>query len=192
LLYAAASLLSFATAPDKVWLLFFIGVFGPAAIVLAASETRLGQKMSAAIAVAAFILLFYLFGVALAFGGGFIPRIGLPETGIPALYIALGFAVFSAVIACIVNRGLYAMLMRRVAGSSGRSADNAAARSTDNVSTRNADNAAARSADNASTRSADSAAGFSAINPSGTDSGKVMTIVLPKLSDIERTDELKS
>ena len=113
-LYAVASLLSFAVVPDKVWLLFFVGVFGPVAIIQTVLEKRLGNRLSAVITVAAFVGLFYLFGIVVAYGGGFIRLIGLPETGIPSIYLALGFAVFSAVIACIVNRGLCAMLTRRL------------------------------------------------------------------------------
>ena len=119
-LYAAASLLSLAVAPDKVWLLFFIGVFGPAAVLQSVFEKRFGRRASAVLAMAACAALFMVFGFVVAFvayGGDPGLLIGLPGfDAVPGFLPLTGFAVFSAVIACIVNRGFAAMLSQRLKG----------------------------------------------------------------------------
>ena len=121
-LYAAASLLSFLIVPDKLWLLMFICVFGPAAILQTVLEKRIGYRVSAALTIVVFVLLFYFFGFVIVYGGGFVPYISLPATGLPVQIAALCFAAFSAVIACIVNRGLYSLLTDRLKGLFGAGA----------------------------------------------------------------------
>ena len=117
MLFVAASLLSFVLVPDKVWLLFFIGVFGPAAILQSYTDKRLNRFLSAAITIASFLGLFYLFGYIAFYESGFIPRINLPVAlSIPGVVLIAGFAVLSSVVAVIVNRGLYELLKRRLGG----------------------------------------------------------------------------
>ena len=117
-LFVAASLLSFVLVPDKVWLLFFIGVFGPAAILQSYTDKRLNRFVSAAITIAGFIGLFYLFGYFAFYESGFIPRINIPvDLAIPSVVLIAGFAVLSAVVAVMVNRGLCELLKRRLGGT---------------------------------------------------------------------------
>ena len=129
LLYIAASLLSFLIVPDKVWLLFFIGVFGPAALLQSGLDKRLNRILSAVITIAAFLALFYLFGFVAFYESGFIPRLNLPANiAIPGVILILGFAVLSAVVAFFVNRGLCEFLKRRMRGVLGRDSSKSAPR----------------------------------------------------------------
>jgi len=118
ILYAAAALLSLVIVPDKIWLLFFICAFGPAAILQAFFEKRANRMISAIITAVSFTLLFCLFsGIVMLLDDGFFNRLGMPEQTVfsPQLII-LVFAIFSAIIAYVVNRGFYMLMTRRLKG----------------------------------------------------------------------------
>ena len=136
-LYAAASLLSLALVPDKVWLLFFISVFGPGAVIQAILKKRMGSKLALLLTVVFLFILFYFAGWAVAYVGGFTVNVNialpidLPDSvRIHGMMLAVGFAVFSAVVACVVNLGLYALLLQRLHGTAGSSSASVDARAT--------------------------------------------------------------
>ena len=115
--YAAAAALSFIIVPDKIWLMFFIGVFGPIAVIQAFADKRAGGKVSAAVTIALCFVLFYLFSAFVITGDGVAQMMGLPGMlALPGAFLITGFAVVSAVIAFLVNRGLCAFLSRRLGG----------------------------------------------------------------------------
>ena len=110
IVFTAASLLSLLVVPDKVWLLFFIGIFGPMAILQSYLDKRWSSLLSAVIVVAGFLGLFSLFGF-VAFNGN-ISVLNIAPGIIPLLI----FAAFSALIAFFVNKGLCEFVNRRARG----------------------------------------------------------------------------
>lgn len=93
--YIASAALSLILVPEKVWLLFFVGAFGPAAIIQAIfakrsavtgathnknAESRAGRKrtnrMQTALTLVIFAALFYGFGLLIGAIGGFSEAFG--------------------------------------------------------------------------------------------------------------------
>ena len=121
--YVAASLLSFVIVPDKAYIMLFIGVFGPCAIIqmiffYAESKERIGQTLSAIFSILVFIILFFLFAFLIAYGGGFLVSLDLPALGTTiGMVVASAFGIISAIVAFIVNRNLSELIERRLGGS---------------------------------------------------------------------------
>lgn len=120
--YVAAAILSFVIVPDKAYVMFFIGVFGPSAIFQAAlfkaeSNERIGRTFAAMLTIVVFIILFYLFAFLIAYGGGFLVHFELPFEGtLLGTTAIIAFSVFSALVAYIVNRSLAEMINNRLNG----------------------------------------------------------------------------
>jgi hypothetical protein len=118
--YAATAILSFALVPDKVWLMLFLGVFGPCAVISAAlaraeANERIRRVPAAILSILIFIIMFSVFAFFLVYGGGFIAYLGLPPGNSPAgPVLVVAFGVFSAIIAYVVNRGLTDLIERRL------------------------------------------------------------------------------
>ena len=120
LLYVASAILSFVLVPDKAYVMFYIGVFGPCAIIQAVlfkaeSNERIGRTFSVMLTIVVFIILFYLFAFLIAYGGGFLMHIELPMEGtFIGMVIIIAFSVFSALVAYVVNRNLSDFINKRL------------------------------------------------------------------------------
>ena len=110
--YVSSAILSFVIVPDKAYIMFYIGVFGPCAVIQAVffraeSSERIGRTFSTMLTIVVFIILFYLFAFLIAYGGGFLTRFELPMEGtFIGMVIIIAFSVFSALVAYVVNRNL--------------------------------------------------------------------------------------
>ena len=129
--YIAAAILSFVIVPDKAYIMFFIGVFGPCAIIQAAffkaeSNKKIGRFAAALLFDLVFIILFFIFAFVVAYAGGFLEHLGLSTAGttfsMPTA-MAIAFGLFSAIVAYLVNRNLWELIEQRTGGKANKTGE---------------------------------------------------------------------